>query len=169
MVEESEAIDAENVVEYTEVLRTELPPAFTIEYLHGKMKPKEKNEIMERFLEGEIQVLVSTTVIEVGVNVPNATVMMIEIRTVWTGTAASAARTGRTWQRTGVLHFSAHLDGKHIRERLDILSANLMTDLRSRTGLRRPGSFWCAAGGLLDFALCGYLQMRMPCSRQMRL
>ena len=78
MVEESEAIDAENVVEYTEVLRTELPPAFTIEYLHGKMKPKEKNEIMERFLEGEIQVLVSTTVIEVGVNVPNATVMMIE-------------------------------------------------------------------------------------------
>ena len=49
-----------------------------MEYLHGKMKPKEKNAIMEAFASGEIQVLVSTTVVEVGVNVPNATVMMIE-------------------------------------------------------------------------------------------
>ena len=46
--------------------------------LHGKMKPKEKNGIMEQFARGEIQVLVSTTVVEVGVNVPNATVMMVE-------------------------------------------------------------------------------------------
>lgn len=49
-----------------------------VEYLHGKMKPKEKNEVMERFASGEIQVLVSTTVVEVGVDVPNSTVMMIE-------------------------------------------------------------------------------------------
>ena len=46
--------------------------------LHGKMKPKEKNEIMERFAAGDIQILISTTVIEVGINVPNATVMMVE-------------------------------------------------------------------------------------------
>jgi len=77
MVEESEMIEAENVLDYTKVLRQNLP-GIRVEYLHGKMKGKEKNKIMEEFAAGEIQVLVSTTVIEVGVNVPNATVMMIE-------------------------------------------------------------------------------------------
>jgi ATP-dependent DNA helicase RecG len=77
MVEESENIEAENVIEYTEVLKSSLP-SIKIEYLHGKMKPKEKNNIMERFAANDIQILVSTTVVEVGVNVPNATVMMIE-------------------------------------------------------------------------------------------
>ena len=78
MVEESEMIEAENVLDYTKVLRKELPESICVEYLHGKMKAKEKNQIMEQFAAGEIQVLVSTTVVEVGVNVPNATVMMIE-------------------------------------------------------------------------------------------
>ncbi|MDO5406497.1 MAG: ATP-dependent DNA helicase RecG [Eubacteriales bacterium] len=78
MVEESEMIDAENVLDYTKLLRQKLPETVSVEYLHGKMKGKEKNQIMERFAAGEIQVLVSTTVVEVGVNVPNATVMMIE-------------------------------------------------------------------------------------------
>ena len=78
MVEESENIEAENVVDYTEQLRACLPPGFSIEYLHGKMRPKEKNAVMERFADGEIQILVSTTVVEVGINVPNATVMLIE-------------------------------------------------------------------------------------------
>ena len=77
MVEESEMIEAENVLDYTKILREHLP-GIRVEYLHGKMKGKEKNQIMEKFAAGEIQVLVSTTVIEVGVNVPNATVMMIE-------------------------------------------------------------------------------------------
>ena len=77
MVEESEMIDAENVLDYTKILRQNLP-GIRVEYLHGKMKGKEKNKIMEEFAAGNIQVLVSTTVIEVGVNVPNATVMMIE-------------------------------------------------------------------------------------------
>ena len=77
MVEESEMIEAENVLDYTKILREHLP-GIRVEYLHGKMKGKEKNKIMEEFAAGNIQVLVSTTVIEVGVNVPNATVMMIE-------------------------------------------------------------------------------------------
>ena len=70
-------IEAENVLDYSARLQ-EVLPGICVEYLHGKMKGKEKNQIMERFAAGEIQVLVSTTVIEVGVNVPNATVMMIE-------------------------------------------------------------------------------------------
>ena len=78
MVEESETMEAENVVEYTEKLKEALPSIKGIEYLHGKMKPKEKDDIMGRFASGDIKVLVSTTVVEVGVNVPNSTVMMIE-------------------------------------------------------------------------------------------
>ena len=78
MVEESENVEAENVVEYTEKLKNALPQDIKIEYLHGKMKADLKEEIMGRFASGETNVLVSTTVIEVGVNVPNATVMMVE-------------------------------------------------------------------------------------------
>lgn len=78
MVEESENVDAENVVEYTEKLKKIFPQDIKTEYLHGKMKADQKEEIMSRFASGETDVLVSTTVIEVGVNVPNATVMMVE-------------------------------------------------------------------------------------------
>ena len=78
MVEESEGMEVENVLDYTQKLKENLPSDIRIEYLHGKMKPKEKNHVMESFAAGEIQVLVSTTVVEVGVNVPNATVMMVE-------------------------------------------------------------------------------------------
>ncbi len=78
LVEASENSDCENVTDYTEKLRAQLDERITVACLHGKMKAEEKNRIMENFLKNEIQVLVSTTVIEVGVNVPNATVMMIE-------------------------------------------------------------------------------------------
>lgn len=78
MVEESEGLEAENVTDYARKLQEILPGEIKVEILHGKMKPKEKNRIMEAFASGEIQVLVSTTVVEVGVNVPNATVMMAE-------------------------------------------------------------------------------------------
>ena len=78
MVEESEGLDAENVTDYARKLQEVLSGEIKVEILHGKMKPKEKNRIMEAFASGEIQVLVSTTVVEVGVNVPNATVMMVE-------------------------------------------------------------------------------------------
>lgn len=77
LVEESENTEAENVADYTKLLQEELP-GLRIVCLHGKMKPAQKNQIMEDFLEKKYDVLVSTTVIEVGVNVPNATVMMIE-------------------------------------------------------------------------------------------
>lgn len=78
MVEESETIEAVDVVSYTDTLRKHLPKGITVDYLHGKMRAAVKNDIMDRFARNEIQILVSTTVIEVGVNVPNATVMMVE-------------------------------------------------------------------------------------------
>lgn len=78
MVEESESIEAENVVDYANQLKQEMPSEIVIAILHGKMKPAQKNDVMQRFSDGEIHILVSTTVVEVGVNVPNATVMMVE-------------------------------------------------------------------------------------------
>ena len=77
-VEYSEAVEGENVIEYADKLKQIFPPAINVSFLHGRMKPAEKNDIMEKFSKNEIQVLVSTTVVEVGVNVPNATVMMVE-------------------------------------------------------------------------------------------
>ncbi len=77
MVEDNEISESENVTDYTVELRKNLP-GLTVEGLHGQMATDTKNDIMGRFAKGEIQVLVSTTVIEVGINVPNATVMLIE-------------------------------------------------------------------------------------------
>ena len=77
-VEYSEAVEGENVIVYAEKLKRIMPVSVNIEFLHGRMKPAEKNEIMDRFANNQIQILVSTTVVEVGVNVPNATVMMVE-------------------------------------------------------------------------------------------
>ena len=68
----------ENVVDYGEKLKSTLPPEIHVEILHGKMKPADKKRIMDAFASGDMHVLVSTTVIEVGINVPNATVMMVE-------------------------------------------------------------------------------------------
>ena len=78
MVEEGETDELENVVTYTAKLKEILNPSVQIASLHGKMKAAEKNRIMEAFGSHKIDVLVSTTVIEVGINVPNATVMMVE-------------------------------------------------------------------------------------------
>lgn len=76
--ESTEMSDLENVVDYTEKLKKALPSQIRVAYLHGQMKPKDKNRIMEEYANRQIDVLVSTTVIEVGINVPNATVMMVE-------------------------------------------------------------------------------------------
>lgn len=78
MVESGVMEELENVKDYQKLLKDKYGDAVRVSYLHGKMRPKEKNEIMEEFALGNIDVLVSTTVIEVGINVPNATVMMIE-------------------------------------------------------------------------------------------
>lgn len=78
MVEANPEIDAENVTDYSRELQKKLGPDVRVGMLNGRMKPDEKNSVMEDFSAGKIDVLVSTTVVEVGVNVPNATVMVIE-------------------------------------------------------------------------------------------
>ena len=77
LIEESEALDVKNAVEIYEKLRELFAPKYEVGLLHGKMKNQEKEVIMEAFKDNQMQILVSTTVIEVGVNVPNATVMLI--------------------------------------------------------------------------------------------
>lgn len=78
LVEENEEINAKSVMELVEVYKNQVFTNYQVEYLHGKMRPKEKDEIMEHFKNGEIDILISTTVIEVGVNVPNSNIMVIE-------------------------------------------------------------------------------------------
>ena len=78
MVEENDITDAEDVISYTEELKENLGEGIRVSYLHGKMKENEKTDILHRFMNKEIDVLVSTTVIEVGINNSNATVIMIE-------------------------------------------------------------------------------------------
>ena len=78
LVEETENMEGKNATDYAKELAEILPDHIKVGLLHGKMKNDKKNEVMEAFARNEIHVLVSTTVVEVGVNVPNATVMMIE-------------------------------------------------------------------------------------------
>ena len=157
MVEASEMIEAENVVDYTKSLRKELPDSIRVEYLHGKMKAKDKNRIMEEFAAGEIQVLVSTTVIEVGVNVPNATVMMIENAERF-GLAQLhqlRGRVGRGADQSYCIMINGSGDGDAAK-RLDILNKSndgffiASEDLR----LRGPGDiFGLRQSGDLEFRL----------------
>lgn len=78
LVEENEEINAKSVLETFKKYKNEVFKELRVEYLHGKMKSKEKDAIMEQFKEGNIDILISTTVIEVGVNVPNASIMVIQ-------------------------------------------------------------------------------------------
>ena len=78
LVEENEKMDLQSVVELAEKLKNETFSKYRVEYLHGKMKQKEKDEIMLKFKTGKIDILISTTVIEVGVDVPNSNIMVIE-------------------------------------------------------------------------------------------
>lgn len=157
MVEESETLDVENVTEYAKILRKNLPNYVVVESLHGKMKADEKQEIMNRFEKGEIHVLVSTTVIEVGINVPNATVMMVENAERF-GLAQLHQLRGRVG-RGKEQSYCIFLMGKKTREaedRLKILEKSndgffiANEDLK----LRGPGDFFgIRQSGTMDFIL----------------
>lgn len=157
MVEESEGLEAENVMDYSEKLRNVLSPGITVGILHGQMKPKEKNRVMEEFAQNRIQVLVSTTVVEVGVNVPNATVMMVENAERF-GLAQLhqlRGRVGRGSHQSYCIFIHGKDQAEHSR-RLQILNKSndgfyiAGEDLK----LRGPGDlFGVRQSGVLEFAI----------------
>jgi len=154
-VEEDEGDQAglENVVDYTEKLRSALPLEVKVAYLHGKMRPADKNRIMEEFAAHAIDVLVSTTVVEVGVNVPNATVMMVENAERF-GLAQLhqlRGRVGRGGDQSYCIFVSSN-EKKETMERLEILNKSndgffiASEDLKLRGpgelfGIRQSGDF----------------------------
>ena len=157
MVEESDLMEAENVMDYTQTLQSALPGDISVAFLHGRMKSGEKNEIMERFVRGEIQVLVSTTVIEVGVNVPNATVMMIEDAQRF-GLAQLhqlRGRVGRGRDQSYCIMINSS-DSAGAAERLKIMnSSNDGFEIAGKDlQLRGPGDlFGIRQSGLMDFRI----------------
>lgn len=156
-VEFTEAIEGENVIDYCDTLKNIFPPYINIEYLHGKMKPAMKNEIMDRFAKNEIQILVSTTVVEVGVNVPNATVMMIENaeRFGLAGLHQLRGRVGRGKYQSYCIFINAS-ETKKASERLEILnhSNNGFEIANEDLKLRGPGDFFgVRQSGDMEFKL----------------
>ena len=146
MVDTSDTMDLTNVIEYTDTLKEALPPEVVVETLHGKMKADEKNEIMQRFLDRKIDVLVSTTVIEVGINNPNATVMMVENSERF-GLAQLhqlRGRVGRGDKQSYCIFINGKEDDEEVTSRLKVLEDSndgffiAGEDLR----MRGPGDFF---------------------------
>ncbi len=145
MIEGGEETEMENVLDYVEQIRCHVNPSVRVESLHGRMSSKEKNAVMERFYANEIQVLVATTVIEVGIDHPNATVMMIENAQRF-GLAQLhqlRGRVGRGKEQSYCIMVNTS-DQEEAKERLDVLYQSndgfhiANEDLR----LRGPGDFF---------------------------
>ena len=163
-VEEGEMDGLENVSDYAEKLRAAFPPEIVVGCLHGKMKPADKNKIMEDFAAKNIDVLVSTTVIEVGINVPNATVMMVENAERF-GLAQLhqlRGRVGRGSEQSYCIFISTN-ESKETMDRLNILNHSndgffiASEDLRLRGpgdifGIRQSGEFCFRLGDVYNDA-----------------
>lgn len=157
MVEESENMEAENVTDYSRMLQDEMGADVQVGCLHGKMKQVYKDEIMQQFAENQIQILVSTTVIEVGIDVPNATVMLIENAERF-GLAQLHQLRGRVGRGAYQSYciFMTGSDAKETKKRLDILNhSNDGFEIASEDlKFRGPGDlFGIRQSGLMDFKI----------------
>ena len=138
-----------SAVQYEQELRTKIFPEFKTAFIHGRMSGKEKDQIMEDFACGKIDILVSTTVIEVGVNVPNATLMIVENaeRFGLSQLHQLRGRVGRGEHKSYCVLVS-DAEGQNARKRLDIMKNNsngykiAQMDLE----IRGPGDFISGAG-----------------------
>lgn len=162
MVNESENIEAENVIDYANMLKENLPSRIRIAYLHGKMTQAQKNKIMEDFVKHDIDVLISTTVIEVGINVPNATVMMIENAERF-GLAQLHQLRGRVG-RGSAQSYCIFVSGNNSKETMDRLlvlgnSNDGFYIAKQDLKMRGPGDFFgIRQSGEFDFKLADIYQ-----------
>ncbi|MCB9346131.1 MAG: ATP-dependent DNA helicase RecG [Lewinellaceae bacterium] len=159
LIEESETLDLQNLEEGYEALKREFPPPdYRISIVHGRMKPADKDMEMQRFVEGKTQIMVATTVIEVGVNVPNASVMAIE-NTERFGLSQLhqlRGRVGRGAEQSYCILMSSFKLSKESKERIQTMVRTndgfeiAEADLR----LRGPGNIeGTQQSGILDFRI----------------
>ena len=162
LIEESEDSEGENVTDYARKLREEFGDEITVGTLHGQMSGKDKNAVLSDFAEGKISVLVSTTVVEVGINVPNATTIMVENAERFGLSALHQlrGRVGRGAKQSYCILMQGN-ESEETKERLSVL-------LKARNGfaiaeedlrLRGPGDFFgIRQSGDMDFAVADIIR-----------
>ena len=162
LVEENEEMGLKSVIELAEKYQKETFSEYSVAYLHGKMKTKEKDEIMQKFKDGEIQILIATTVIEVGVNVPNSSIMVVENAERF-GLAQLHQLRGRVgrgeYQSYCILKYEGN--GETVRQRMKVMCDTNDGFIISEKDLELRGSgdfFGTEQHGLPEFKIANLFQ-----------